>query len=321
MKALICRHYGSITSLVFEDTSIPRIGDDEVLIEVSYAGVNFPDVLIVEGKYQFKPELPFVPGGEVSGKVIATGHDVKSLKVGDIVATAMGWGGFAQFVAAKASNTFKLPSEDYLREGAVVLETYGTAIHALVDRAQLQEGETLAVLGASGGTGIAAIQIGKVLGAKVIAIASTKEKLMFARDSGADHQINYVQDDLKEELKSLGGVDVIFDPVGGSASEPAFRSLNPFGRHLVVGFASGEIPKMPWHLPLLKSASIVGVFWGQFWRNYPERNRKNIEQVFDWIDEGKLKPKITREFTLSDGIKALKELKERKVTGKIVLKV
>ncbi len=319
MKALICKNFESINNLHFEDTKIPGISQDEVLVKVSYCGVNFPDTLIVEGKYQFRPELPFIPGGEVAGEVAEVGSAVTDLKRGDPVIAAMGWGGFAQYAVVKARNAFKVKSHDDLKRGAVVLETYGTAIHALVDRAQLQQEEVLAVLGAAGGTGTAAVQLGKALGATVIAIAGTAEKLSFARQSGADHVINYQHEDLKESLKGLGGVDVIFDPVGGEASEAAFRALKPGGRHLVVGFASGSIPNLSWNLPLLKSASIVGVFWGHFWRNQPESNRKNIETLLEWLDNKEINPMITKTFDLSDGVEALKMLKERKVMGKVVL--
>ena len=320
MKALVCHEYGHINNLRFEETETPSISADEVLIKVSFCGVNFPDTLIVEGKYQFRPELPFVPGGEVSGVVEQVGNDVSDLKPGDLVIAAMGWGGFGEFAVAKGQNAFKIGSTQDLKYGSVLLETYGTAIHALKDRAHLRQGETLAVLGAAGGTGTAAVQLGKVMGATVIAIAGDKEKLAFAKQAGADHLIDYMSGDLKEELKKLGGADVIFDPVGGEASEAAFRALKPGGRHLVVGFASGEIPQLPWNLPLLKSASIVGVFWGHFWRNQPDKNRQNVQELLQWLDQKAITPMITKEFDLDQGVEALKMIKERKVKGKVVLK-
>ncbi len=322
MQALICDHFGSVESLNFTEVPIPEvIASDEVLIRVRYCGVNFPDTLIVEGKYQFRPKLPFVPGGEVSGEVVQTGSTVNNLKKGDRVIAAMGWGGFAQFAVAKATNTFKIEKEISLREGAVFLETFGTAIHGLKDRGEVKKGEVIAILGASGGTGNAAIQVGKMLGAKVIAVAGSEEKLAFALETGADHAINYNTKDLKGVLKGLGGIDVVFDPVGGEVSEHAFRALNPFGRHLVVGFASGGIPQLPWNLPLLKSASIVGVFWGHFWRNHPEKNSANIMQLLQWVKMDLIHPKIMKTYALSDGVEALKDLKSRKAIGKIVLEV
>lgn len=321
MKALVCTESGDISNLKFLDVQRPQVGSDEVLIRARYCGVNFPDILITEGKYQFRPELPFVPGGEVSGEIHDVGEDVKGFEKGDLVIAAMGWGGFAEYAVAKANNTFKLISEDFLKSGSALLETYGTAIHALRDRGTLKTGEKLVVLGAAGGTGTAAVQLGKIMGAEVIAVAGSDDKLSFARARGADRLINYRSEDLKGVLKEHGGIDVVFDPVGGEASEQAFRALNPSGRHLVVGFASGKIPALPWNLPLLKSASIVGVFWGHFWRHYPEKNRRNIDQLLKWMQEGKLIPHVTEEFELADGVSALKHIKERKVIGKVVLKV
>lgn len=319
MQALLCEQFGPVDNLRYRDVPPPTIAPDEVLIRVSYCGVNFPDTLIVEGKYQFRPDLPFTPGGEVSGEIVETGASVKELSVGDWVIAAMGWGGFAELAVAKASSTFKISSRDKLKEGSVLLETFGTAIHALKDRGDLKEHEILAVLGASGGTGNAAIQIGKLMGAKVIAIAGSEEKLAFAKDAGVDFLIDYSKEDLKTALKELGGVDVVFDPVGGEASEAAFRALNAFGRHLVIGFASGSIPQLPWNLPLLKSASVVGVFWGHFWRHYPEKNSKNILQLLDWMEKGLIEPKVTKTYPLAKGIHALKDIRNRKAMGKIVL--
>ncbi len=320
MKALVCHEFGPIDTLRFEEVETPVLAADEVLVKVSYCGVNFPDTLIVEGKYQFRPELPFIPGGEVAGEVVAVGEEVKDLKPGDFVIAAMGWGGFAEYTVAKAKNTFRVDSGEDLKRGAVLLETYGTAIHALKDRGALQPGETIVVLGAAGGTGTAAVQLAKALDASVIAVAGSDEKLSFAREAGADHSINYQKEDLKNRLKELGGADVVFDPVGGAASEAAFRALKPGGRHLVVGFASGAIPNLPWNLPLLKSASIVGVFWGHFWRNQSVDNRRNVHQLLQLLDQKAIHPMISKEFELGDGVEALKMIKERKALGKIVLK-
>ncbi len=321
MKALVCTQFGNISDLKYQDMDLPGLEDDEVLIKNRYCGVNFPDILITEGKYQFRPDLPFVPGGEVSGEILETGENVNGMKQGDLVIAAMGWGGFAEYAIAKASSAFRICTEEQLKSGSALLETYGTAIHALVDRGALKAGEVLVVLGAAGGTGTAAVQIGKALGAHVIATAGSDEKLAFAKESGADYLINYREEDLKMKLKEIGGADVIFDPVGGEASEQSFRSLKPSGRHLVVGFASGSIPNLPWNLPLLKSASIVGVFWGHFWRHSPAKNRVNINRLLKWLDEGKIAPKVTREFDLEDGVEALKLIRERQILGKVVLKV
>ncbi|MFY0601818.1 MAG: NADPH:quinone oxidoreductase family protein [Cyclobacteriaceae bacterium] len=321
MKAIICNSFGNIDNLKFGEIPTPSICDDEVLIKVSYCGVNFPDTLIVQGKYQFQPDFPFAPGGEVSGTVAALGSKVKNLRIGDEVLAAMGWGGFAEYAVAKHTNTFKIPEGVEQKEASALLETYATAMYALKDRALLQEGETLAVLGGAGGTGTAAIQIANQLEVRTIAVVSTDEKATFCIENGASHAINYHSVDLKAELKSLGGADVIFDPVGGTNSELAFRSLKANGRHLVVGFASGKIPSLPWNLPLLKSASIVGVFWGHFWRNHPNENASNVHLLLDWLKQGKIKPSITKTLFLENGVEALQDIANRKVKGKIVLKV
>ncbi|MEP4532012.1 MAG: NADPH:quinone oxidoreductase family protein [Cyclobacteriaceae bacterium] len=321
MKAIVCKSFGSILNLQFSDMDKPIPAKDEVLIKVDYCGVNFPDTLIVEGKYQFQPEFPFAPGGEVTGEVVGMGVDVSDLKQGDMVLAAMGWGGFAEYAVAKASNAFAIPHGVDHKEAAALLETYATAIYGLHNRANLQKAETLCVLGAAGGTGTAAVQLGKLLGARVIACVSSEEKARFAKANGADEVIDYTKDDLKSSLKDLGGCDVVFDPVGGENAEKAFRGLKPNGRHLVVGFASGNIPKLPWNLPLLKSASIVGVFWGHFWRNNAAENRKNVAQLLQWLAEGKIKPNITQEYKLEAGAQALLCIAERRVKGKIVLEV
>lgn len=321
MKAIVCKSFGPIGNLEFSDMDRPSPAKGEVLIKVNHCGVNFPDTLVVEGKYQFRPEFPFAPGGEVTGEVVELGVGVSGLKRGDMVLAAMGWGGFAEYVVAKASNAFVIPQGVKHKEAAALLETYATAIYGLLNRANLQKTETLAVLGAAGGTGTAAVQLGKLLGARVIACVSNDEKAKFAKVNGADEAIDYTKVDLKNSLKDFGGCDVVFDPVGGENAEKAFRGLKPNGRHLVVGFASGNIPKLPWNLPLLKSASIVGVFWGHFWRNEAEENRKNVVQLLQWLLEGKIKPNITEEFKLEEAAQALLSIAERRVKGKIVLKV
>lgn len=321
MKAIVCRSFDSIEKLEAGEMPVPQIAPDEVLIKVDYCGVNFPDTLIVQGKYQFKPEFPFVPGGEVSGEIIDCGVDVHVFEKGDKVIAAMGWGGFAEFAVAKSTNTYKVPANVNQMESAALLETYATALHALKDRGNLKAGETLVVLGAAGGTGTAAIQIGLTLGARVIAAVSSEEKVEFCLENGAELAINYNKQDLKSELKALRGADVIFDPVGGRNAELAFRSLKPNGRHLVIGFASGGIPSLPWNLPLLKSAAIVGVFWGHFWRNFPKENATNVELLLKWLSEGEIKPTITKTIPLRNGVSALLDIVNRKVKGKIVLEV
>ena len=320
MKAILCSAYGPVNRVDYGEALVPEIKEDEVLVHVNYCGVNYPDVLIVQGKYQFKPDLPFSPGGEVAGQVVKAGAKAGHFRTGDRVLAAMGWGGFAEFAVAKASNTYLLPAGLSEKTAAALLETYATSLYALKDRALLKAGDRLLVLGASGGTGTAAIQLGKLFGAKVVAVASTAEKRAFADENGADYTLAPT-DDIKNELKKLGGMDVVFDPVGGPISEEAFRTLKPGGRHLVVGFASGEIPAIPFNLPLLKSASVVGVFWGHFWRNFPEENRKNVRILLKWLAENKIKPNITETYPLADAARALQQLETRQVKGKIVLEV
>lgn len=317
-KAIICNSFNGLEALALQEVPEPVLQPDEVLIAVDYAGVNYPDTLIIQGKYQFQPELPFSPGQEVAGTVLAIGDQAQEVRVGDVVLASMTWGGFGEVVKAHWHNVYQLPPKIIRLQGAAVLETYGTAIHALKDRGQLHPGETLVVLGASGGTGTAAVQLGKVLGAKVIAVCSSEAKRKDALDNGADLAVPY--DNLKSQLKEHQ-VDVVFDPVGGEVSEQAFRSLRPNGRHLVVGFASGEVPALPWNLPLLKSASIVGVFWGSFWRTNPKENRANIRMILKWMSEGKLKVRISKTYPLADAAKALDDIMSRRAMGKLVLEV
>lgn len=321
MKAIYVEDYAAWPKLGYGDLEDPKAIENHVVIDVKYAGVNFPDTLIAKGLYQFKPELPFSPGGEVSGVVSEVGEGVRHLSVGDRVIGANSHGGFAEKVLLHAGSVYAIPDSLNHREASCLLETYATAIHALKDRGQVQAGERLLVLGAAGGTGIAAIQVGKALGMEVIAACSTQEKLNLAEASGATIGINYAEKALKDELKALGGVDVIFDPVGGDFAEVAFRGIKPGGRHLVIGFAGGKIPALPWNLPLLKQASIVGVFWGGFWRTDPKGNYKNVQQLIQWMSEGKISPQITEELRLSEAATALQQIENRKVRGKIVLKV
>ncbi len=325
MKAVLCKAFGPAENLVVEDLDSPKIKKGEVLLDVHAAGVNFPDTLIIEGKYQFKPPFPFSPGGEAAGVVAAVGEKISHLKVGDRVMALTGWGSFAEQVAVSGQNVLPIPTEMDFTTAAAFSMTYGTSMHALKQRANLQPGETLLVLGASGGVGLAAVEIGKAMGARVIAAASTNEKLEIARKAGADELINYSEASLRERLKELTdgqGVDVIYDPVGGKLFEEAFRSIAWNGRMLVVGFAAGgEIPALPANLPLLKGASLIGVFWGTFAQRQPQDNAANFKQLFAWYAEGKLRPLVSQTFALEQAAEAIDTLGQRKAVGKLVVKV
>lgn len=324
MKAVLVEELGGPEKLVFRDHKLDSTGPGQVLIRVKYAGVNFPDTLIIRGKYQFQPSLPFSPGGEVAGVIKEVGPDVKGFKPGDRVVSGTSWGGFAEEAIGFASNTHHLPDEVSFKDAAAVLMTHGTVIHALKDRARLQRGETLAILGASGGVGTAAIQLGKIMGAKVIACASSDEKLQFCKSIGADVLHKYTPENIKSALKELtdgNGVDVIFDAVGGDYAEPAFRSIAPMGRYLVVGFASGGVPAIPLNIPLLKSASITGVFWGNFFRYFPEENKQNIQELLRMVSNQDFNVQIDDVFTLENAQKALIKIESREVRGKILLMV
>jgi len=322
MKAVLCKQYGPPDALVVEEVPSPQAAKGQVVVRVKAAGVNFPDTLIIQGKYQFKPEPPFSPGGEVAGVVQQVGEGVSGVKPGDRVIASSTWGGFAEEMAVDADRLVPMPDDmDYVPASAFVL-TYGTSYHALKDRAQLRPGETLLVLGASGGVGIAAIQIGKAMGARVIAAASSEAKLQVCRTHGADETIDYANEDLRARIKALTqgrGVDVIYDPVGGPYSEPALRDMAWNGRYLVVGFAAGEIPKIPLNLALLKGCSIVGVFWGAFTRNEPERNRRNNEELMQLYLQGKVRPHIHATYPLERAAEALNEVLYKRVSGKVVL--
>ncbi len=324
MKALVCRAYGPPETLVYEELPSPELGDQQIRIRVHACGVNFPDTLIIEGKYQFKPEPPFAPGGEVAGIVDAVGSAVTGFKPGDRVIAVTGWGGYAEEVVVDADRVLALPPSMDFETGASFGMTYGTSMHALVQRGHLQAGETLLVLGASGGVGLAAVEIGKVLGARVIAAAGSAEKLEVARAHGADELINYRDESLKERVKELTGgrgADVIYDAVGGDAFDEALRSINWNGRLLVVGFASGRIPTPAANLPLLKGCSIVGVFWGRFRKEEPEANQRNFDTLFQWHREGKLQPRISHRLPLAQGAQAMRVLTNREAMGKVVLLV
>lgn len=324
MKAILVKELKGPEHLVYGDHRIGQPDSHRVLIDVKYAGVNFPDILITHGKYQFQPDLPFSPGSEVAGVIKEVGDQVTRFKPGDRVVSGTTWGGFAEEALGFEINTHHLPDEVSFKDGSALLMTYGTVIHALKDKAKLQSGETLVVLGASGGVGSATIQIGKILGANVVALTSTEEKRKFCLEAGADEAHTYTLETLKELVKSLNGgkgADVIFDPVGGDYSEQAFRGIALNGRHLVIGFAAGKVPSIPWNLPLLKSASIVGVFLGSFFRNFPEENKHNIIQIMNWVKEGTLKPIIDSVYPLQETPNAMIKLRDRNVMGKVVIEI
>ena len=322
MKAVLCKEFGPPESLVFEDIPSPKPGPGEVVLTMKAASINFPDVLIIQNKYQFKPPLPFSPGSELAGVVKEVGEGVKHWKPGDKVIAFTTFGAFAEEVKTEASRLIPLPEKMSFETGAAFILTYGTTDHALRDRAAMKPGETLLVLGAAGGVGLAAVEIGKALGARVIACASSPEKLAVCREHGADEGIDYAKEDLRERIKALTagkGVDVVYDAVGGPYSEPAFRSLAWRGRLLVVGFAAGDIPKIPLNLPLLKGASIVGVFWGDFAKREPKAFGESVQQLGRWYAEGKLRPHVSQTFPLAKAVDALKAMAARQVKGKVVL--
>jgi NADPH2:quinone reductase len=322
MKAVLCKTLGPARDLVLEDVASPVPKKNEILLDVQAAGVNFPDTLIIEGKYQFQPPLPFSPGGEAAGVVAAVGERAGTFKVGDRVMALTGWGAFAEQVAVPFYNVMPIPEHMDFATAAAFGMTYGTSMHALKQRGQLQAGETLLVLGASGGVGLAAVEIGKAMGARVIAAASSAEKLAVAKAAGADELIDYSQASLKEEIKRLTGgqgVDVIYDPVGGDLFDQAVRGLAWQGRLLVVGFASGAIPQMAANLVLLKGAAVLGVFWGAFAQRQPEDNAANFRQLFAWHAEGKLKPLVSKTYPLAEAGAAIEELGQRRAVGKLVV--
>ena len=324
MKAVLCKAYGPPESLVVEELPSPVAGPGEVVLSMKAASVNFPDVLIIQNKYQVKPPLPFSPGSELAGIVKSVGDGVTTFKPGDAVMAITGYGAFAEEVKADAARLLPIPAGMDFASAAAFGLTYATSEHALCDRGALKAGETVLVLGAAGGVGIAAIEIGKVLGARVIACASTDEKLAVCREHGADETINYATEDLRERLKSLTGgkgPDVVYDPVGGAYTELALRSIAWRGRLLVVGFAAGDIPKISLNLTLLKGCSIVGIFWGEFTRREPQRFLEAMEKLGRWFADGKLKPHISQTFPLERTAEALTMMAERKVKGKIVVTV
>lgn len=322
MKAVLCKQYGLPETLVVEDIPSPVPGFGEVVVTMHAASVNFPDVLIIQNKYQVKPPLPFSPGSELSGVVKEVGEGVTRVKPGDRVMAFTGYGAFAEEVKTQESRLLPMPSGMDFPTAASFILTYGTSDHALSDRGALAAGETLLVLGAAGGVGLAAVEIGKALGARVVACASSDEKLAACRAHGADETVNYTTEDLRERIKAItggNGVDVVYDAVGGAYTEPALRSTTWRGRLLVVGFAAGDIPRIPLNLTLLKGCSIVGVFWGDFTRREPERFAASVRRLGEWFEQGKLKPHVSAMLPLDRAAEALEMMASRKVIGKLVL--
>jgi NADPH:quinone reductase len=324
MKAVLCREYGPPESLTVEEVDDPTAGDGQVVVDVKACAVNFPDVLIIQNLYQFKPPLPFSPGAEVAGVVSSVGAGVDGVTVGDRVLASTGWGGLAEQVAVGADSLIPVPDTMDFGAASSFLYAYGTSHYALKDRAHLQAGETLVVLGAAGGVGLAAVELGALLGATVIAAASSDDKLELCQEYGASMTVNYATEDLKARIRELtggAGADVIYDPVGGPYSEPALRAIAWGGRFLVIGFAAGEIPAIPLNLALLKGCDIVGVFWGAFVGRYPEQHRRNVEELMGWWRDGKLRPHVSSTYPLDRAAEAIRELADRKAKGKVVVTI
>ncbi len=322
MHAWTCLTTDGPDALVWTESATPEPKAGEVRVVIRAASLNFPDLLIVQGKYQMKPPLPFVPGSEYAGVIDAVGPDVAHLKVGQAVAAFGGLGGFGTHACVNAGLVMPLPTGFSFEDAAAFICTYGTTHHALMDRAALKAGETVLVLGAAGGVGTAAIQIAKAAGARVIAAASSVEKCDFCAQLGADATINYGSGNIREELKALTGgkgPDVVYDPVGGDLAEPVFRSIGWRGRYMVIGFAQGGIPAVPWNLALLKGASIMGVFWGEFARREPAQNARALSELAAWYAQGKIKPAIDRILPMTDLPKAFARMGSRQVHGKLVL--
>jgi NADPH2:quinone reductase len=320
MKAVLCKDWGPPDALVVEDIPSPKPGKGQVLVSVKASGVNFPDVLLIQNKYQFKPELPFSPGSEIAGVVKQVGEGVHGFMPGDRVMAHIRSGGYAEETVVDEALLAPVPAGLDFTVAASFGLVYATAYHALKDRAGIRAGETLLVLGAAGGVGLAAVELGKLFGARVIACASSEEKLETCKRFGAEVAINYEREDLREALKNLGrAVDIVLDPVGGKYSEPAVRAMAWKGRYLVVGFASGEIPKIPLNLTLLKGCSIVGVFWGEFARRERDLNAANLKELTAWLRAGKIKPLVSASYRLERAADALNDMVNRKVQGKVVL--
>jgi NADPH:quinone reductase len=324
VRAVLCREFGPPESLRLEEVDEPTAAEGQVVVDVRACSVNFPDVLIIQDLYQFKPPLPFSPGAEIAGVVSASGPGVNGITVGDRVLASTGWGGLAEKIAIGAGSVIPIPEGIDFVDASAFLYAYGTSHYALKDRARLQPGETLVVLGAAGGVGLAAVELGAVMGATVIAAASSDDKLELCRDRGASLTINYANEDLKARIRELTGgegADVIYDPVGGSYSEPALRSIAWEGRFLVIGFAAGEIPAIPLNLALLKSCQIVGVYWGAFVGRYPDRHRQNVEELMGWWRDRKLQPHVSSTYPLERASEAIRELADRQAKGKVVVTI
>jgi NADPH2:quinone reductase len=322
MKAIVCKEFGPPERLVLEDVEPAPLGAGQIRIAVHACGVNFPDTLIIENKYQFKPPLPFTPGGEVAGEVVEVAAGVNRTRVGDRVIAMVGWGGFAEEIVVDEARAMPVPDGMDLVTAAGFTMTYGTSLHALRQRAELRSGETLLVLGAAGGVGLTAVELGALMGARVIAAAGAHDKLDLCRRYGAAETIHYGDENLRDRVKDLtggAGADVIYDPVGGDYFDQAMRCINWRGRLLVVGFASGRIPQLPVNLALLKGCSVVGVFWGAFTAREPEANAANLVQLGRWYEEGKISPHVSITYPLERAADALSAITARKATGKIVL--
>jgi NADPH2:quinone reductase len=322
VKAILCTHFGTLDELELADVPDPQPNPSDAVVRVKAAALNFFDTLIVAGKYQHKPPFPFSPAGEFAGVVESLGASASGFALGDRVMGYLGWGAAREAVAVPVSRLVKLPDGLDFERAAGLTVIYGTTLYALRERAQLKPGETLVVLGASGGTGLAAVELGKMMGARVIACASSEEKLAFARAHGADETVDYAATDLRDALRKLGGehgIDVVYDPVGGRYAEPAVRSLAWLGRYLVIGFAAGEIPKLPLNLVLLRSCDIRGVFWGAWTQRAPEAQRALMTDIARWCAEGKLSGHVHASYPLAETVVALKAIADRKVMGKIVL--
>jgi len=322
MKAVVCTSYGLPDTLVVEERPALEAPPGKVVVSVRAASVKFSDTLLIQNKYQNKIDVPFVPGGEVTGVIKAVGAGVERWKVGDRVSAQTGQGGFAEEALADPDKLSSIPDSIDFADAAGLSNAYGTSYYALIDRGQLKAGETVLILGASGGVGLAAVEIAKIVGAKVIACASTEEKLAVCREHGADYTINYDKEDLRARVKEITGgkgLDVVYDPVGGDYTELALRDMAWGGRFLVIGFAAGPIPKIALNLPLIKGCSIVGVWVGQFSKKEPAKHRANVDQVWKWVAEGKIKPHISGKFPIEKAADALNDIMARKVAGKVVL--
>jgi NADPH2:quinone reductase len=322
MRAVVCKVWGGVDDLVVEDVAAPAVGHGDVLIRARAAGINFADTLIIAGRYQTRPEPPFIPGFEVAGEVIRCGAGVTACRPGDAVIAIVDYGAFAEEVAAPESNVYRLPAGVEPAIGAAFPIAYGTTHLALTHRAGLEAGQTLLVHGAAGGVGLTAVEVGKLLGATVIATATGEEKCAIARAAGADHTIDSRAPDLRERVKALAegrGVDVVYDPVGGALFEASVRCTAPGGRMMIVGFASGEFPQIPANILMVKNIAVIGFHWGAYRTLAPDAMRGSMEELLRWLAEGRLKPRVSRTFPLADAVAALTALKERRTTGKVVL--